>query len=63
LSLAEIHASLERAADVLTTVKGLPARGRQRHRATGPLSVSGTSPEQTAIQQQQQIQSDGDKKE
>jgi hypothetical protein len=30
LSLAEIHASLERAADVLTTVKGLPARGRQR---------------------------------
>ena len=29
LSLADIHASLERAADVLSTVKG--SRGRQRH--------------------------------
>jgi hypothetical protein len=35
LSLAEIHASLERAADVLTTVKGSPARGRQPRRS-GP---------------------------
>ena len=32
LSLADIHASLERAADVLTTVKSLPARGRPRDR-------------------------------
>ena len=32
LSLADIHASLERAADVLSTVKGSQARGRQRHR-------------------------------
>ena len=30
LSLADIHASLERAADVLSTVKGSRARGRQR---------------------------------
>ena len=30
LSLAEIHASLERAADVLSTVKGSQTRGRQR---------------------------------
>jgi hypothetical protein len=32
LSLADIHASLERAADVLSTMKGSQARGRQRHR-------------------------------
>jgi hypothetical protein len=32
LSLADIHASLERAADVLSTVKGSQARGRQHHR-------------------------------
>ena len=32
LSLAEIHASLKRASDVLATVKGSPARGRQRRR-------------------------------
>src|SRR6266702_3550560 len=32
LSLADIHASLERAADVLSTVKGSQARGRQRLR-------------------------------
>jgi hypothetical protein len=31
LPLADIHTSLERAADVLTTVKGSQARGRQRH--------------------------------
>jgi hypothetical protein len=32
LSLADIHASLERAAGVLNTVKGSRARGHQRHR-------------------------------
>jgi len=32
LSLADIHTSLERAADVLSTVKGSQARGRQRRR-------------------------------
>jgi len=32
LSMADIHACLERAADVLTTVKGSSSRGRQRHR-------------------------------
>jgi hypothetical protein len=32
LPLAYIHASLERAADVLSTVKGSQARGRQRRR-------------------------------
>jgi len=32
LSLADVHASLERAADVLSTVKGSQARGRQRLR-------------------------------
>jgi hypothetical protein len=32
LSLADIHASLERAADLLSTVKGSQARGRQRRR-------------------------------
>ena len=32
LSLAEIHTSLEHAADVLTTVKGWSTRGRQLHR-------------------------------
>jgi hypothetical protein len=32
LSLADVHGSLERAADVLSTVKGSKARGRQRHR-------------------------------
>ena len=32
LSLADVHASLERAADVLSTVKGSQARGRQRRR-------------------------------
>jgi hypothetical protein len=32
LSLADIHASLERAADVLSMVKSSQARGRQRHR-------------------------------
>ena len=31
-SLADFHASLERAADVLSTVKGSQARGRQQHR-------------------------------
>jgi hypothetical protein len=31
-SLADIHASLERAADVLTTVKGSQVRDRQYHR-------------------------------
>jgi hypothetical protein len=31
-SLTDIHASLERAADVLSTVKGSQARGRQRLR-------------------------------
>jgi hypothetical protein len=31
-SLADIHASLERAADVLGAVKGSQARGRQRRR-------------------------------
>src|SRR6266487_2411475 len=33
LSLADVHASLERAADVLSTVKGSQVRDRQRHRA------------------------------
>jgi hypothetical protein len=32
VAMADIHASLERAADVLSTVKGSQARGRQRHR-------------------------------
>ena len=32
LSLADIHTSLERAGDVLSTVKGSQARGRQRRR-------------------------------
>ena len=32
LSLADVHASLERAADVLSTVKGSQAQGRQQHR-------------------------------
>jgi hypothetical protein len=32
VSLADVHASLERAADVLSTVKGSQARGRQRLR-------------------------------
>ena len=32
LSMADIHASLERAADVLSTVKGPQVRGRQRRR-------------------------------
>jgi hypothetical protein len=32
LSLADIHTSLERAADVLSTVKGSQARGRQNRR-------------------------------
>jgi hypothetical protein len=32
LSLADIHASLERVADVLSTVKGSQARGGQRRR-------------------------------
>jgi hypothetical protein len=31
-TLAEIRDALEFAADVLTTVRGSPARGRQRHR-------------------------------
>ena len=31
-SLADIHASLEHAADVLGTVKGAQAHGRQHHR-------------------------------
>jgi hypothetical protein len=31
-SLADIHASLEHAADVLGTVKGSQAQGRQHHR-------------------------------
>jgi hypothetical protein len=31
-SLAAVHASLERAADVLSTVKGSQVRGRQRRR-------------------------------
>jgi hypothetical protein len=33
LSLADVHASLERAADVLGAVKGSQARGRQLHRS------------------------------
>jgi hypothetical protein len=33
LSLGDIHASLERAADVLGAVKGSQARGRQLHRS------------------------------
>jgi len=32
LALADIHDSLERAADVLSTVKGSQTRGRQRRR-------------------------------
>jgi hypothetical protein len=32
MSMADIHASLERAADVLSTVKGSQVRGRQRRR-------------------------------
>ena len=32
LSMADIHASLERAADVLSMVKGSQARGRQHRR-------------------------------
>jgi hypothetical protein len=32
LSLADVHAFLERAADVLSTVKGSRARDRQQHR-------------------------------
>ena len=32
LSLADFYASLERAADVLSTVKGSQGRGSQRHR-------------------------------
>jgi len=32
LSMADIRACLERAAEVLTTVKGSTPRGRQRHR-------------------------------
>jgi hypothetical protein len=32
LTLADIHASLERAADVLSAVKGSRTRGRQRRR-------------------------------
>ena len=32
LSLADLYASLEHAADVLSTVKGSQARGRQRRR-------------------------------
>ena len=32
LLLADIHASLEHAADVLSTVRGLQERSRQRHR-------------------------------
>jgi hypothetical protein len=31
LSMADIHASVERAADALNAVKGSQARGRQRH--------------------------------
>ena len=33
LSLADVHASLERAADVLGAVKGSQAPGRQLHRS------------------------------
>src|SRR5262249_14731726 len=41
LSLAEIHASLERAADVLSMMKGSQARGRQRRRELkGTIFVS-----------------------
>src|SRR5262249_25506866 len=35
LSLADIHASLERAADVLSTVKGSQARGTSGRQAAG----------------------------
>ena len=35
LSLADIHTSLERAADVLSTVKGSQARGTSGHQAAG----------------------------
>ena len=40
LSLADIHASLERAADVLSTIKGSQTQGRQRHRVTARQSKS-----------------------
>ena len=32
VAMADIHASLEHAADVLSTVKGFQTGGRQRHR-------------------------------
>jgi len=35
LSLADVHASLERAADVLSTVKGSRARGTSGRQAAG----------------------------
>jgi hypothetical protein len=40
LSLGDIHASLERAADVLSTIKGSQTQGRQRHRVTARQSKS-----------------------
>src|SRR5258708_40013071 len=45
LSLADVHASLERAADVLSTVKGSQARGRQHHRYLRAIFVSSRSRE------------------
>jgi hypothetical protein len=39
LSLADIHASLERAADVLSTVKGSQAPGRQCHRRVAEMKM------------------------
>jgi hypothetical protein len=40
LSLTDIHSSLERTADVLSTVKGSRAQGPHRHRATAQQSKS-----------------------
>jgi hypothetical protein len=39
LSLADIHASLERATDVLSTVKGSQAPGRQCHRRVAEMKM------------------------
>jgi hypothetical protein len=39
LSLADIHASLERAADVLSTVKGSQAQGRRCHRQVAEMKM------------------------
>ena len=39
LSLADIHASLERAADVLSTMKGSQAHGAQCHRRVADMEM------------------------